>query len=146
MLYALDRRTGTISWSLPRVSRDDGRQQGRDWRPLARSGRLLIAGSLSGKLVAYGLDTKLERWHYSHPEGGSIASRISTDGDSVYVPHFGGLLVGIGLDDGRQRWEIGGSADGFSWPPAILADRLYVAASHRGFFALPRTGAVQSSR
>jgi outer membrane protein assembly factor BamB len=137
-IYGFDRATGAQRWVLPPAIRADGRSADRDWRALAVSRSSLIAGSVTGTLTAYELAEGRERWRYAHPEGGSIALRITTDDRSVYVPHLGGLLVALSLQDGRKRWEIGGLDDGFSWAPAVAGATAYAAASRGGLFALPR--------
>jgi outer membrane protein assembly factor BamB len=143
-IHGFDRVTGLPRWVLPRVTRADGRTQDRDWRALAVSGSSLIAGSVTGVLtmfdVSVGREVGMvrEKWRYAHPEGGSIALRITADERSVYVPHLGGLLVALDIRDGRKRWEIGGFNDGFNWAPAVVGGAAYAAASRTGLFALPR--------
>jgi outer membrane protein assembly factor BamB len=137
-LYGFDRATGAQRWALPPVTRADGRIADRDWRALAVSGRSLVAGSVTGIVTRIDLDGMREKWRYAHPEGGSIALRITADERSVYVPHLGGLLVALGLHDGQPRWEIGGWDDGFNWAPAVSGETTYAAASRGGLFAFPR--------
>jgi eukaryotic-like serine/threonine-protein kinase len=137
-IHGVDIVTGVPRWVLPPVVRADGRPQDRDWRALALAGSSLIAGSVSGVLTSTDLNGGRENWRYLHPDGGSIALRIAADNESVYVPHFGGVLVAVGLRDGRARWQIGGFSDGFNWAPAIVGGSAYAAASRTGLFALPR--------
>jgi outer membrane protein assembly factor BamB len=148
-IHGFDRLTGLPRWVLPRVIRPDGRTQDRDWRALAVSGSSLIAGSVTGVLTMFdmrvrregserGVRAAREKWRYAHPEGGSIALRITADERSVYVPHLGGILVALDIRDGRKRWEIGGFNDGFNWAPAVVGGGAYAAASRTGLFALPR--------
>lgn len=137
-IYGFDCESGQSRWVLPRAVRPDGRPQDRDWRALAISGSMLVAGSVSGVITATDLKDHRERWRYSHPDGGSIALGITADAESVYVPHLAGLLVSIDLRDGRQRWQIGGFSDGFNWAPAVAGESVYAAASRAGLFALPR--------
>ncbi len=137
-IYALDRGTGATIWSLPPAVRPDGRRQDRDWRALAVSGTTLIAGSISGTITAFDIRTRTEKWRFSHPDGGSTGVRITVRAGAVYVPHLGGLLVSLDLEDGHLRWQTGGFADGFSWAPAVEGGNVYAAASRAGLFALPR--------
>ena len=136
-LRALSRAAGDLLWELPAVTRPDGRRQERDWRALALSGTSLVAGSLSGVVTAFDMRTRRERWRFVLPEGGSVALRLTVDGDTVYVPHLGGRLVALSVADGRERWQMGGLSDGFSWAPAVVGDVAY-AAARAGLFALPR--------
>ncbi|MEO7272374.1 MAG: PQQ-binding-like beta-propeller repeat protein [Vicinamibacterales bacterium] len=136
-IRALSRETGDLVWELPAVTRPDGRRQERDWRALALRGTLLVAGSLSGVVSAFDLTTRREWWRFVLPEGGSVALRLTADGDTVYVPHLGGRLAALSAADGRVRWQMGGLSDGFSWAPALAGDVAY-AAARAGLFALPR--------
>jgi outer membrane protein assembly factor BamB len=136
-LRALSRETGDLVWEWPAVTRPDGRRQERDWRALALSGTTMVAGSLSGVVSAFDLKARRERWRFVLPEGGSVALRLTADGDTVYVPHLGGRLVALSVSDGRERWQMGGLSDGFSWAPAVAGDVAF-AAARAGLFALPR--------
>jgi outer membrane protein assembly factor BamB len=137
-IYALDRATGATIWSLPPAVRPDGRRQDRDWRALAAGGDTLVAGSVSGTITAFDMRARTQKWRFSHPDGGSTGVRITVQDDVVYVPHLGGLLVSLDLEDGHLRWQTGGFADGFSWAPAVEGGNVYAAASRAGLFALPR--------
>jgi outer membrane protein assembly factor BamB len=137
-IHAFDRVSGSPRWVLPSLIRADGRVADRDWRALATSGSVLLAGSVTGTLAMFEVATGRERWRYAHPEGGSIALRIAADDRSVYVPHLGGILVALSVRDGRERWQIGGLGDGFNWAPVVARGSVYVAASRTGLFALSR--------
>ena len=60
---------GQLLWELPRVLRADGRRQERDWRALAVSGSMLVAGSLSGVITGYDVRTHRERWRFALADG-----------------------------------------------------------------------------
>jgi outer membrane protein assembly factor BamB len=137
-IHGFDRGSGLPRWVRPSVTRADGRRADRDWRALAVSGPWLAAGSVTGVVTMSDIKTGAESWRYAHPDGGSVALRITADERSVYVPHLGGLLVALDSRDGHERWKIGGFSDGFNWAPAIAGERAYVAASRTGLFALPR--------
>jgi outer membrane protein assembly factor BamB len=143
---AFDRRTGAARWSLPAVRRhrDTADEPMRDLRPLAVTGRMLYAGSLTGTVVAYDLAGRRERWRYVHDAGGSTAVRIVSDEDALYVPHLGGLMVALDAKTGAEQWHIGGFSSGFMWAPLVASDRVYVGASTAGLFALPRGGRLQA--
>lgn len=142
-IYGFDREQGRVKWTIPRL---DGPLEGtyvspdRDYRALARSGRLLIAGSLTGYTAAYDLDTRRERWRYTPLLNASVASGITADDRFAYVPHFAGTIIVIDLATGQEAWRLGNWRRGFNWPPAVSGDRLYAAASDEGFFAFDRQG------
>jgi outer membrane protein assembly factor BamB len=137
-IRAFDRATGASRWTLPPVTRADGRPQDRDWRPLALSGSTIIAGSMSGAVIAVDVGSGRTKWRYSHPDGGSTGLRMSVDDRTVYVPHLGGLLVAVDIRSGRARWQIGGMGDGFSWAPIVAGNTLLAVAARLGLVALPR--------
>jgi outer membrane protein assembly factor BamB len=136
-IHGFDRETGTRLWVLPGVDSPVAREYGAqgDFRPLARSGRRLLAGSLTGRLVAFDLDTKKEVWRYTSRATGAIAFRLASDDRTVFVPFVEGCLAAVDAATGRERWRT--RMGGFRWPPLIDRDRLLVAASVDGFLALP---------
>lgn len=136
VIHAFDRRTGVLAWTLPGV------EGGvvpftQDARPLAVAGRWLVAGSTSGVVVAYDLASRREQWRYTG-QLGSVAFAIVADERAAYVPYVGGRLVALAVGTGAERWRMGDAALGFVWPPLLHADRLYVAGSGAGFYALRR--------
>jgi outer membrane protein assembly factor BamB len=137
-IFGFDCESGRVRWTLPRVARADGRPQDRDWRALGVGGSLLIAGSVSGVVLAVDIGTLKEKWRFVHPDGGSVALRLIADSETAYVPHMGGLMVAIDVRDGSERWQIGGFSDGFNWAPVLAGGNVYAAASRAGLFALPR--------
>jgi outer membrane protein assembly factor BamB len=141
VIYAFDRGDGSIRWSIPTLDRLPAGyliSPDFDFRPLARTGRTLFAGSLTGYLVAYNLDTRRELWRYAGPPYISVAFNISSDDRSVYVPYLGGRLIALDAVTGVERWRTGEAAGAFSFPLLPAADRLYVASSASGFYALRR--------
>lgn len=136
VIHAFDRRSGALAWTLPRV------EGGilpftQDSRPLLVTGRLLVAGSTTGVVVAYDLVSRREQWRYNG-QLGSVAFAIAGDERGVYVPYVGGRLVALTVGTGAERWRIGDAMLGFVWPPLVHADRVYVAGSGAGFYALRR--------
>ena len=134
VIHAFDRGDGTIRWVIAGVNLP-GRTVD-DYRPLARSGRTLVAGSLTGVVDAYDLSTREKKWRYAGELNGSIAFAIAADERYVYVPYVGGRLVALNIADGTERWRTGNLQAGFVWPPASAGDRIYLAGSGAGFFAL----------
>jgi outer membrane protein assembly factor BamB len=133
-IYAFDRDSGRIQWSIPGIRKGE-----QDFRPLVSVGRTLVAGSLTGCVLSYDLSTRAQRWRYCDPAGASVAFAIGSDGRTVYAPYYEGRLVAIDGDTGKEMWRMGGGPDaGFNWVPAADGDRVYVAATIAGFFALRR--------
>jgi outer membrane protein assembly factor BamB len=136
-VYGLDRNDGSIRWSLPRVSEScvgSSSSPSQDFRPLSVAGRTLVAGSLTGCLEAFNLDTRFVLWRRPGVDDGSVAFSVVTDHQTVYVPYVGGRLRAFDVSDGKLRWEIGNARRRFLWPPA-LADGLMFVASAEGFLA-----------
>ncbi len=139
-IYAFDVATGAVRWAFPRLS---GPLEGIvtatdiDHRALTRSGRLIIAGSATGYVVAYDLDTRAERWRFFDRLAGSTTFTLSADDRSVYLPFFGGFIIAVDAATGIERWRYGDFNQGFLWPPAVAGDRVLAAAARAGFFALP---------
>ena len=106
-----------------------------DYRPLTIAGRTLIAGSLTGRVIAYDLISHREQWKYVDEKSGSIAFAISSDNQAAYVPFVSGRQVAINLSNGLERWRTG-FEDGFDWPVISLGGRVYLAGDTGGFVAL----------
>ena len=139
-IYAFDATAGTVRWALPRLSGPLGgviTATDIDHRAITRAGRLIVAGSATGYVVAYDVDTRLERWRFSDPAAGSTTFALSADDRLVYVPFFGGFIVALDVGSGAERWRYGDFTQGFIWPPAPAGDRVYASAARAGFFALP---------
>jgi outer membrane protein assembly factor BamB len=119
-IHAFDRTTGSIEWSLPAAdnSLEGVPSRSQDFRALTRSGGTLFAGSLSGLVIAYDLQTQRRKWVYRGY--GSTGFRIASDGANVYVPNLSGHLTGLDALTGAEVWRVGGSEAGFIWAPAVL--------------------------
>lgn len=122
--------SGAARWTLPpgRRSRSD-QGGGRDIRPLARSGRVLVVGSLDGELIAYDLDTRRALWRYAEGPDGAAALRLAADASHVYAPYTDGSLVAVALHTGRERWRTSSTPDALEWPPLPRGERLVAAGS-----------------
>jgi len=138
-LYGLDPNGGQVRWVIPPLDArpDHGEPPVRDYRPLACGEQTLIAGSLTGQVVAYEVQTRRERWRRA-PEAASVAFGLSTDAESVFVPYLSGHLLALSLADGTERWRIGGRSAGLVWTPLVHDSRLLVAGSGAGFMAFRR--------
>lgn len=133
---ALDRRTGVVRWSLPAAQSG---APAEDFRPLAAAGRLLFAGSLTGQIVAYDLDTRRERWR-SWPVLASVAFALAARDDVVYVPYVSGVLVAIDARDGRELWRVGDHGEGFRWLPMIDGSSIYLSGGRAGLVSFQSKG------
>lgn len=143
-IYAYDLSTGAFRWAFPRLTdlvEDHQTAIGTetDHRAIARAGRLLIAGSATGYVVAYDLDTRTERWRFYDGASGSTMFWFSADDRLAYIPFFGGFIVALDLATGAERWRTGDFVKGFIWPPAPAGDRVYVGGAYAGFHALSTT-------
>jgi outer membrane protein assembly factor BamB len=144
-VYAFDRASGRVRWTVPPVARDPPHKapeepltarnenavsgavgETEDVRPLASSRREIFAGSLSGVLCALEASTGRERWRFSSPSDGSIAFGITASGSVVYVPFASGRLVAVDSATGRKLWHAGGPEHRFEWPPVVGHHRAYL--------------------
>ncbi|MEO8483885.1 MAG: PQQ-binding-like beta-propeller repeat protein [Acidobacteriota bacterium] len=135
VIHALDRRSGSPSWT---VSDARARAPVEDFRPLASGGGMLVAGSLTGELVAYDLATRRERWR-AWPVQASIAFGLGLEQHTVWVPYVSGHVVGLDLATGRQRWRFGDAGEGFRWLPLVRGADVFLSGAAGGLVAL-RTG------
>jgi outer membrane protein assembly factor BamB len=136
-IHAIDRRTGAPRWCV-RPTRAAGASfsvPDVDHRPLARVGRVLVAGSLTGAVTAYDLDTRNERWR-KVPLDSSVAFGIASGRRTVYVPYFSGRLVALRASDGQERWRTRDGGWGLNWTPLPFPNGVFAAGSGAGFLAL----------
>ncbi len=143
-IYAFDLATGGLRWALPRLANlveDHQTAVGTDTdhRAIVRAGRLVIAGSITGYVVAYDIDTRAERWRFYDGKSGSTMFWFAADDRLAYVPFFGGFIVALDLATGAERWRTGDFMKGFLWPPAPAGDRIYLGGAYAGFHALAIT-------
>ncbi len=133
-IFGLDEANGAIRWSIPPINAASRRP---DFRALARWGNHLIAGSLSGVLASYDVQTQRERWRLPAGYNGSIGFTIVADAQFVYVPYLSGQLVAIDADTGIERWRVGGGHARLPWAPYASGDRVFASGSS-GFFSFHR--------
>jgi outer membrane protein assembly factor BamB len=140
-IYALSRKTGEVVWSIPTLEGPFTgiiRSSERDYRPLVASHGVLVAGSVTGYVVAYDLASRKERWRHAGGDDGSTAFQFSHDTSTVYVPYASGMIVALDLATGREAWRVGDFTIGFIWPPAVDGNSIYAAASHTGLYAFQK--------
>jgi outer membrane protein assembly factor BamB len=131
-IAGVDRQTGGVRWRIPRRLSVDAPE---DFRPMAVSGRTLVAGSLSGEIVAYDLVTQQERWR-TWPSEASVAFGMTARDDVVYVPYVSGRVVALDARDGRERWRIGDRGEGFRWVPWLDGPSMFVNGAGAGLVAM----------
>jgi outer membrane protein assembly factor BamB len=147
-IHAFRLSTGAHEWSLPPVTgaiSPNGPLLGLDFRPLTVVGRTLIAGSITGLLIAYQLDTRTERWRHNGTTNGSINHRLTNDQLAVYVPYLNGSIGAIHVETGKELWRMRNMAAGFFWAVLPYRERLYVG-SGSGFYSLRATPVAPSRR
>jgi outer membrane protein assembly factor BamB len=132
-IYALDGQSGAVRWTIPPEA-----SSGDDFRAMTLSGRTLIVGSLSGTLTAIDVDSHRERWRRAIVEEGSVAFRLVSDQQSVYVPYASGKVVAFGIAAGDELWRAGRPVLRFEWPPALARDRIFLT-SEDGLYVLPKS-------
>lgn len=140
-IHAFDLGTGDIQWSIPMVNDlpvGTLISPDRDMRPLALTGNTLIAGSLTGVVIAYDLTSRRERWRFDGHLSGSTVFKLTATDDTAYVPYFSGELVALDVRDGSERWRIGDWKVGYRWAPLVSRDRIYVSGTQSGFHAFAR--------
>jgi eukaryotic-like serine/threonine-protein kinase len=138
-IYALDARTGEWRRTFPRLS---GQLEGMitttdiDHRALVRAGPLVVAGSVTGTVVAYHLASGEERWRFPAGYLGSTSFALAADDSSVYLPFLGGFMIAVDAATGIERWRYGHFTQGFLWPPAPGGSLIYAGAARTGFYGL----------
>jgi outer membrane protein assembly factor BamB len=131
VIHAYSRASGADRWTIPAVDATGVGTATHDFRPLVISKQTLVAGSLTGQVVAYDTQHQRERWRYSNPFDGAVLFNITSDDETVYVPYITGRLVAIALADGTPRWRIGND---FKWLPGLARNAVFVTGSTTGFF------------
>ena len=108
-----------------------------DFRAMASAGRRLFAGSLTGYVTAYSLDTRARLWQHLGAQVGSLGFHLAADQHALYVPSLSGRLTAIDSATGVERWRIGDYQNAFLFEPVVAGDVVYATALG-GFYALQR--------
>lgn len=133
-VHAFGARTGQQVWVIPPLDALGGQP---DFRPLAVAGRVLVAGSLSGEVVAYDMPSRRVRWRW-RPAGiapVSVAFELVARFGVVYVPYLSGRVVALRLSDGVRLWDFGSGGGSFTWVPLVESSAIYLAGAKAGLFA-----------
>ena len=137
VIYALDRSSGAILWSLPGAGTNarSGSPATTDSRALTVVGDALYSGSLSGWFIAYDLIARKDKWRVNVGVGSANSMRLPADADAVYLVSVSGDLAALSLSNPGVRWLIGASTHRFYSTVAIGEDRVFVSAQD-GFYAI----------
>jgi outer membrane protein assembly factor BamB len=114
-VFALDRVTGQIQWTLAPVSARV------DIRPLAVAGSTLIVGSTTGYVTAVRASDGGQLWQKT-AQVGSVAPVIVSSGDQVFVTHVGGNVVSFDVQTGKIVWSLDA---GYAIGSRLLGDQLF---------------------
>lgn len=137
-MWGLSLLDGRPRWRIDPERDAGGVPAGRpDVRPLTRSGRLVIAGSTTGRVTAFDLDSRAVKWRYTDERLGSTAFRLASDERLAYVPFFSGRLVALDVRTGVEHWRLGGAERELVWAPALDRRWLFLTSSS-GYLAYSR--------
>ena len=129
-VYALDRRTGALQWTIPpAVDASNTRhpQHEHDYRTLALHKRILGITSFSGQVVGVDIDTRHEVWRFDGSALGSGGYELVPGHGSFYAPFFSGYLAALDAETGVLHWRTHDPALGFHRGPVVVGPDLVVA-------------------
>jgi outer membrane protein assembly factor BamB len=140
-IYAMNRATGAVVWSLPGAGlTSPGAFPGvnavvtQDLRSLLVIGNTLYTASLSGWFIAYDLPSRTEKWRVSMPNSNTL-NRLASDGASIDVQLAGGQLYAFSGAKPLILWATSGLPNEFlSFP--VVGGGMVFANRRDGFYAL----------
>src|SRR5215212_1298371 len=129
-LYALDRTTGTLAWSLNVGAPIDVTS------PLVAGG-VAYVGSTAGTVHAIDLGKHAQLWQQN--VGAPVRTDLAT-AKNVLIVVTDSAIKALRTQDGVERWSVSGQ-----WAPAAATDKLvYAGAQHGAYHALDlNTGKVE---
>lgn len=139
-IFAFDRQSGSILWSLPGVGTRPPSSVLRnvpmtsDVRALVADGSHLYASSEAGWFIGYDLLTHRELWRTDPGIEGSQGSPIVTDGVGVYVVYLTGTVAVFSTADGSLRSMASRPGGPLIVGVALALDRFFVPGDD-GFYA-----------
>lgn len=133
-IFSFDQPTGAVQWVAPRlVIADVPSLSFGDQRPVALSGRTVVAGSTSGYITAYDAGTGQQLWQVNPKLGSASRFPLASDERQVYVRFLGGQLAAFDVATGGEAWRM--YRPTFLNSPAVASNRLYVGGA-AGLYAL----------
>ena len=128
-VYALDRATGRVRWSVRIGSPIES-------SPVVRDG-VDYFGAWNGRLYALDLRTRRLRW--SRSLGAKITSSAALAGGSLYIGDYAGHVWAVSARSGATRWvrSVNGRVYG---TPAVANGRVFVPSSTGGTLTALSTG------
>jgi outer membrane protein assembly factor BamB len=139
-LFAIALRSGVVRWTAPAVAENTSP---RDERPVAVTGNVVMAGSLSGFLVGMDLASGREVWRASEPDRSatSVIDPFSARDGAFFAVNQSGWVLSVDAATGSLRWIVkrksGLNERVFHGQGAIATSRCIFAASD-GVYALAR--------
>jgi outer membrane protein assembly factor BamB len=133
-LYALDVDSGQERWSTGAHPRSAAALPVQDFRAMAAAHDGFVAGSLMGTVTGYLAGTTEAAWQFTADEG-SAGFSIGANARSIFVPFLSGVLVALDPQSGREQWRVGDWRAGFTSPPAVFDDCVYLSSDSTGFYA-----------
>jgi outer membrane protein assembly factor BamB len=123
-LYALDPRTGALSWRfdagdalastpLPADANGDGQPD------------LILVGGFDSRLHALDMATGRERWSFQASNW--VWGRPAVESDRVYFGDFDGNLYALNLSNGALAWSVGLNMGAIRAAPAVAGGLVVVA-------------------
>ena len=119
-VYAFDKRTGGVLWSIPYELAFSN-------QPVAKAGRVYF-GSEDGTLLA--LDETTGQLLWRHRTKGAIHGPVAVTDDSVFFGSGDGYIYAVSTDKGRMKWR---KRTGAGVEAVVLAGDTLLAASLDNF-------------
>lgn len=142
-IYALDRQSGAVRWTAPKVHPippEPGGGYG-DNRRLGVVADVVVATSNTGVIVGLNAGTGSEIWRINPRSGSPSGSFVSTDGKLAFFTASGRVFAVDALT-GAVRWQLGGGIGddpyfgvGFFSTPLVDGANLYLP-GETGLYAL----------
>lgn len=142
-IYALDRQSGAVRWTAPRVHPippEPGGGYG-DNRSLGVVGDVVVVSSATGIIVGLNAATGSELWRINPRSGSPSGHVISTDGKLAFFTASGRVFA-VDAQTGAIRWNLGGGIGddpyfgvGFFSTPLVDGPNIYLP-GETGLYAL----------
>lgn len=103
-VFALNRNTGAVVWSIPIDDPQDS-VRGGAVGPVAVAETLVVVAAMNGTI--YGLDRNTGSVRWTHNGTGSYEAGVAVVDHTVVVAGSTGIVEGLGLSSGQQLWRTG---------------------------------------